>query len=190
MRPVLPSLTVVIFLGAVSAANGQTAGLERTEKGFRHAASGTEFVVPEKWQAQQPRPLPSGVSVGITFPDPRIIVTVYWVPLENSTLSDFIRLKPEGPNSSYGREHDNLKLFYGPEKVGKPEEVKLGDRVMYKVPVLDGPDKAGNAVGVLYLWEAGANAKERWRIKLRATYPKTNEAEHAKAVEKLLQNFR
>lgn len=185
-------LVPVFVLAIPLTVRGQAAnmGLEKTDKGFKHAASGTEFFVPENWRALPPRPLPNGVSLGIDWPNPRIAVTLYWVPLENRTLNDFVRLKPEGPNNSYGQEHDTLKAFYGPDKIGKPEQIKVGDRVVFKIPVLTGPDKDGSAVGVLYVWEAGTNAKDRWRIKMRATYPKKDEAEHAKKVESLLGNFK
>ncbi len=191
-RSSLLVLMPAIFLAVPAMARAQAAnpGLEKTEKGFKHAASGTEFIIPEKWQALQPRPLPNGVSVGIDWPNPRIAVTLYWVPLENRTLNDFVRLKPEGPNNSYGQEHETLKAFYGPDKIGKPEQIKVGDRVVFKIPVMTGPDKDGSTVGVLYVWEAGLNAKDRWRIKLRASYPKKDEAEHARKVEALLGNFK
>jgi hypothetical protein len=188
------SLLVVpmFFLAIPLTVHAQAAnpGLEKTDKGFKHAASGTEFIIPEKWNVLQPRPLPNGVSVGIDWPSLRIAVTLYWVPLENKTINDFVRLKPEGPNNSYGQEHDTLKVFYGPDKIGKPELIKVGDRAVYKIPVASGPDKDGSTVGVLYVWEAGPNPKERWRIKMRASYPKQDEAEHAKRIAALLGNFK
>jgi hypothetical protein len=170
---------------------GQAAfGLEKTDKGFKHPASATEFLLPPKWMVLEPRALPSGVSLGLNFPDPQITVTLYWVPLEGTPLSEFVRLKPEGPAKSFGREHDALKLVYGEDKVGKPEQLKSGERAVFKIPVLDGPERDGKSAGVLYVFEAGPDEKKRWRIKLRATYPKQGEALHAKTVEALLGLFK
>ena len=51
------STVIILVLGAFTsapvAAHAQTAGngLEKTDKGFKHAASGIDFVLPEKWQA-------------------------------------------------------------------------------------------------------------------------------------------
>lgn len=186
----LTSLVIIIVAACIARAQGQSAGLEKTDKGFKHAASGTEFIVPDKWEARPPRPLPNGVSVDIKSAAPRITISLFWVPLEGKLLSDYIHSKPEGTNKSYGRDHDSLKLYYGADKVGNPEEIKVGDRVAYKIPIGDGPDKDGAMVGVLYIWEAGVNAQDRWRIKLRATYPKKDQADHAKKVQALLSNIK
>lgn len=180
-----PALPLAIQAQAV------IAGLEKTEKGFKHAASGTEFLMPDKAVAQNPRPLPNnGVSVNLSWFKPVVTVTLYWIPLETKTLHDMVRIKPEGANNSYGQEHDNLKAFYGADKVGKPVQLKVGERIVYKIPVATGFDKSDSTVGALYLWEAGPNAKDRWRIRMRASYPKQDEAEHAKKVEATLWHFK
>jgi hypothetical protein len=104
-------------------------------------------------------------------------------------MSEFVRTKPEGPNESYGQEHDTLKAFYGADKIGKPVELKAGEWTVYKIPIATGFDKDDATVGALYIFEAGT-PKDRWRIKMRASYPKKDQAEHAKTVESLLRRFR
>jgi len=179
---------LVAFFGSPAAA--QNLGLEKTDKGFKHPASGTEFRVPDKWQVLPPKPLPNGVGLGINYPDQRIAVTVYWVQLDMTLLSEYIRVKPDGPTKTFGREHEALKRLYGADKVGKPEELKLAGRTVYRIQVTDGPDKDGAMAGALYVWEAGPNDRDRWLIKLRASYPKKDQAEHAKTVEGLVKNFK
>ena len=105
-------------------------------------------------------------------------------------LSEYIRVKPDGPTKTFGREHEALKRLYGADKVGKPEELKLAGRTVYRIQVTDGPDKDGAMAGALYVWEAGPNDRDRWLIKLRASYPKKDQAEHAKTVEGLVKNFK
>ena len=53
----------------------------------------------------------------------------------------------------------------------------------------EGPDRNGKQVGVIYLFDAGPHAKDRWKVKMRAVVNKANQAEGMKAVSELLRQF-
>jgi len=185
------ALFLLIVTGIVGSARAQEAGLQKTAKGYKHAASGVEFELPEKWEVRAPQKIEQDGTwtLGLDRPPPRITVTLYWAALRGRNFGDYVKLKP-GADQSYGIEHATLAQLYGKDKVSPPEALKVGERTVYRIKVSDGPSKDGKSVGVLYVFEAGPNPKERFRIKMRATYAKMDEAEHLKTVEALLANFK
>ena len=183
----VPALVALAFAAAF--AQEPVVGLEKTAQALKHTPSKTEFALPAKWTVLPPQALSGGgVSVGLKRDDPAIEVTLYWASLAGP-LDDFVRLKPDPKTKSYGREHEALKLLYE-DKVGKPEQIKVGERSIFRILIDDGPLRDGKLAGVLYLFEAGPDAKNRWRIKMRATYPKMKQEEHQKVVEALLGNYK
>lgn len=191
-RPVsLFALSLLIVGGITATAAAQEAGLPKTAKGYKHTASGIEFELPDKWEVVPPKKLEQDGTwtLGLDRQSPRIAVTLYWATLRGKNFGDFVKLKPDA-DKSYGIEHATLAQVYGKEKVSPPEEIKVGERAVYRIKLADGPAKDGKSVGVLYVFEGGTNPKERFRIKMRATYPKADEAEHLKTVEALLANFK
>jgi hypothetical protein len=80
--------------------------------------------------------------------------------------------------------------IYGVEKVTKAEPAQANEKPGYKIKIDNGPTRNGKETGVVYLFEAGPDEKNRWKIKVRSTVAKMSEAEHLKAVEALIQNIK
>jgi hypothetical protein len=81
-------------------------------------------------------------------------------------------------------------MLYGKDKVAKPDAVTVNERPGFKVLVDSGPSLNEKEAGVVYIFETGPDERERWKVKLRATFPKIYRDEALKIVDDLVKNLR
>jgi hypothetical protein len=131
--------------------------------------------------------------------DPTIDVLISWSPLtvERQEVIDAVARKRPVPGTdgkserdSFGLEHDLLQLLYGSDKVSKPDAVTVNEREGFKVLVDNGPTLNDKETGVVYVFDTGPDEKNRWKVKLRATLPKTNKEAGLKAVDELVKGLK
>jgi hypothetical protein len=143
---------------------------------YAHDRSKSGFQVPKDWKAEPAAPHQAGATSSLHLrrkgPDAEALVS--WSPL-NVKIEE-----------AAAAEAALMAGIFGQAKAGKPEPVTAGDRAGFKITVDDGPSRNGKEAGVIYLFESGPDEKNRWKVKLRATFPKMTQAESAKAVEELL----
>jgi hypothetical protein len=150
--------------------------------------SKSNFALPEGWRVEPADPQLSrgeqtllGVRHGPPpgQSEPTIDVTVSWTPLV---------IKME---EAVAQENLVVGQIYGVDKVTKAEGVTRADnKPGYKIKVDNGPTRNGKEIGVIYLFEAGPDEKNRWKIRVRATVSKLHQEEHLKLVDALVQNIK
>ena len=161
-------------------------GLKKTADGFVHELSKSTFTLPAGWRVEpaQPQVIGKITTLGVRSgpppgqSDPAIEVTISWSPL-------VIKMQ-----EAVTQENLQVGQIYGVEKVTKAEAAMSNDKPGYKIKIDNGPTRNGKETGVVYLFEAGPDEKNRWKIKVRSTVAKASEAEHLKAVEALIQNIK
>jgi len=77
----------------------------------------------------------------------------------------------------------------GKDKVAKKEPITIDNKSVSVIELSEGPDRNGKQIGVIYLFDAGPDAKDRWKVKLRAIVNKTSQTEGLKSVNDLLRQF-
>ncbi|MCS6977010.1 MAG: hypothetical protein NZM31_08410 [Gemmatales bacterium] len=207
----IATLLSFLLLAASSAAQDQpkpeAAGdLQPVENGkaFAHGPSVSRFIVPEGWEVLPPRAVGRTsyliVRKGAKNPgDMTIDVMLSWSPLlvEMKDVIDGVARRVPVPNTdgqqqreTYGIEHDLLQMLYGKDKVGKPDAVTVNERPGFKVLLNSGPSLSDKEAGVVYIFETGPDERDRWKVKLRATFPKVYQDDALKIVDDLVKNLR
>ena len=180
-------LVIMATLALPLAAQDQpAAGLTKTADGFTHEMSKSTFTLPAGWRVEPAQAVVIGkvTTLGVRSgpppgqSDPAIEVTISWSPL-------VIKMQ-----EAVTQENLQIGQIYGVEKVTKAEAAMANDKPGYKIKIDNGPTRNGKETGVVYLFEAGPDEKNRWKIKVRSTVSKMAEAEHLKAVEALIQNIK
>ncbi len=173
-------------------------------KAFQHGPSQSRFLVLEGWEVLPPRAVGRTsyliVRRGAKNPgDMTIDVMLSWSPLlvELKDVIDGVARRVPVPNTdgqqqreTYGIEHDLLQMLYGKDKVAKPDAVTVNERPGFKVLVDSGPSLNEKEAGVVYIFETGPDERERWKVKLRATFPKIYREEALRIVDDLVKNLR
>ncbi len=155
---------------------------------YIHRDSKTSVRVPTGWTIQDPyrlRKTTTSSVLSLEKSDPRVTVTVVWSPLGKRPWSEVIRAAED---ENLGEEYGLLVAVYGKDKVSRPTTVTLGGFTVYKILLDDGPDGPAKSAGAVYLFEA-RTGENRWKIKVRAVYPRMNREEHVKQVEELIRQF-
>jgi hypothetical protein len=155
---------------------------------YIHRDSKTSVRAPSGWTVQDPyrlRKTTNSSVLSLEKSDPRIAVTVVWSPLGKRPWREVIRAAED---ENLGEEYGLLVAVYGKDKVSRPTTATLGGFTVYKILLDDGPDGAARSSGAVYLFEAGTG-ENRWKIKVRAVYPRLNREEHVKQVEELIRQF-
>lgn len=180
MRIVKGLLVVVAWGVAASLASAQsTPSPELTKEGevYVHAASKSRFAPPKNWEALKPTVSGGCAYLTLRHPPLGLTASLSWTPL-NTKMEEALDL-----------EVNQLGIIYGKEKVVKKDPITVENKPVYVIEVDDGTLRDGKESGVVYLFEGGPDERHRWKIKVRATWPKKNAAEAAKMVEELLTNF-
>jgi hypothetical protein len=179
-------IAVLVTFAIPVAAQDPAPGLKKTADGFVHEMSKSTFTLPPGWRAEPAQPTVIGkmTTLGVRSgpppgqSDPAIEVTISWSPL-------VIKMQ-----EAVAQENLQIGQIYGVEKVTKAEAAMANDKPGYKIKIDNGPTRNGKETGIVYLFEAGPDEKNRWKIKVRSTVAKMAEAEHLKAVEALIQNIK
>jgi len=154
------------------------AGLTRDGDTFRHEASKSSLKVGKDWEVidtkgavRQPH-----VALHKAFSDTDVMVT--WTKLQDIKFDEAVEL-----------ELNQLIQSYGKDKVVKKEPITIDNKSVSVIELTEGPDRNGKQVGVIYLFDAGPDAKDRWKVKMRAIVNKTSQNVGLKSVSELLRQF-
>ncbi|HQR06540.1 MAG TPA: hypothetical protein PLN21_06945 [Gemmatales bacterium] len=154
------------------------AGLTRDGDTFRHEASKSSLKVSKDWEVvdtkgtvRQPH-----VALHKAFAGTDVMVT--WSKLQDIKFDEAVEL-----------ELNQLIQSYGKDKVVKKEPITIDNKSVSVIELTEGPDRNGKQVGVIYLFDAGPDAKDRWKVKMRAIVSKSSQNEGMKAVSELLKQF-
>lgn len=154
------------------------AGLTRDGDTFRHEASKSSLKVGKDWEVvdtkgtvRQPH-----LALHKAFAGTDVMVT--WSKLQDIKFDEAVEL-----------ELNQLIQSYGKDKVVKKEPITIDNKSVSVIELTEGPDRNGKQVGVIYLFDAGPDAKDRWKVKLRAIVNKSSQNEGMKAVSELLKQF-
>lgn len=161
------------------AAQPPGSGLTREGDTVRHDASKSSLKISKEWEevdtkasVRQPH-----ISLRKAFGDVDVVVT--WTKLQDNLKFD------EAVELELGQ----LAQSYGKDKVAKKEPITIENKSVAVIELSEGPDRNGKQAGVVYLFDAGPDAKDRWKVKLRAIVSKKGQNEAMKAVLELLRQF-
>ena len=176
LRHVLVTLSLVCCCTVLAAQ--PPAGLTRDGDTFRHEASKSSLKVGKDWEVvdtkgtvRQPH-----VALHKAFAGTDVMVT--WSKLQDIKFDEAVEL-----------ELNQLVQSYGKDKVVKKEPITIDNKSVSVIELTEGPDRNGKQVGVIYLFDAGPDAKDRWKVKMRAIMNKSSQNEGMKAVSELLKQF-
>ena len=173
-------------------------------KAYEHRPSRSRFLLPAGWEVLPPKAIARTsylvVRQGARNPgDLTVDLVISWSPLtvELKDVIDAVPRQVSVPNTdgksqrqTYGLEHDLLQMLYGQDKVGRPDAITVNERPGFKVLIDSGPSLNDKEAGVVYIFETGPDERERWKVKLRATFPKYHREEALRLVEELVRNLR
>ena len=176
MRYFLTTLSLAFGLTVLSAQ--PPSGLTKEGETFRHEASKSSLKVGKDWEVidtkgtvRQPH-----VALHKAFANTDVMVT--WTKLQDIKFDEAVEL-----------ELNQLIQSYGKDKVTKKEPMTIDNKSVSVIELAEGPDRNGKQVGVIYLFDAGPDAKDRWKVKMRAIVSKNSQADGMKAVSELLRQF-
>jgi hypothetical protein len=184
-RSIVIALSLVVTF-PLAAQEQPAPGLKKTPSGYSHEMSKSSFTVPQGWRVEPAEPMVTGKTTLLSVrhgpppgqSEPAIEVTISWSPLVIK-FDDAV-------------EQENLVIgqVYGVDKVTKAEGIQVNEKPGRKITIDNGPTRNGKETGVIYLFEAGPDAANRWKIKVRSTVAKQFKDEHLKMVEALIQNLK
>jgi len=177
----LLALTASLFYSTfVLAQAPANQGLEKDADGtYRHAASRSAIKPPKEWEIVDTKGASTNqphLSLRKTFGNLDVLIT--WTRLQDLKFDEAVEI-----------ELNQLAQTYGKDKVSKKEPITVDNKSVSVIEVADGPDRNGKQVGTVYLLDAGPDARERWKVKIRALMNKSGQAEAQRAVSQLLQQF-
>lgn len=166
------------FVLAQPPANNNT--LSRDPDGtVRHEASKSSVKVPKEWEVVDTK---GGATnqphLSLRKPYGGVDVLITWTRLQDIKFDESVEI-----------ELNQLAQTYGKDKVAKKEPITVDNKSVSVIEIGDGPDRNGKQVGTVYLLDAGPDARERWKVKIRAIVNKANQADGQKMVSNLLQQF-
>jgi hypothetical protein len=176
LRYLIVTLSLAYF--STILATQPPAGVTRDGDTFRHEASKSSLKVGKEWEVvdtkgtvRQPH-----VALHKAFAGTDVMVT--WSKLQDIKFDEAVEL-----------ELNQLIQSYGKDKVVKKEPITIENKSVSVIELTEGPDRNGKQVGVVYLFDAGPDAKDRWKVKMRAIVNKSSQNEGMKAVSELLKQF-
>lgn len=153
-------------------------GLTREGETWRHDASKSSVKVPKDWEVVDTKSASNQPHLDLRKPFGGVDVLITWTRLQGIKFDEAVEI-----------ELNQLAQTYGKEKVAKKEAITVDNKSVSVIEIGDGPDRNGKQVGTVYLLDAGPDANERWKVKVRVVMNKANQAESQKAVANLLQQF-
>jgi hypothetical protein len=154
------------------------AGLTREGDTFRHEASKSSLKVSKDWEVVDTKGTVRQPHVALRKAFGGTDVMVTWTKLQDIKFDEAVEL-----------ELNQLIQSYGKDKVAKKEPITIDNKSVSVIELTEGPDRNGKQIGAIYLFDAGPDAKDRWKVKLRAIVNKTSQTEGLKAVSDLLRQF-
>jgi hypothetical protein len=143
-----------------------------------HEASKSSVKIPKDWEEIDTKGGVAQPSLGLRKSFGGLDVLVTWTRLQDVKFDEAVEI-----------ELNQLAQMYGKEKVVKKEPLTVDNKSVSVIEIADGPDRNGKQVGYVYLLDAGPDARERWKVKIRVIMNKANQADGQKAVANLLQQF-
>lgn len=172
-------LAAAVVCCALSTAQPPANTLTREGDTFRHEPSKSSLKVSKDWEVVDTKGSTNQpVHLSLRKPFGGVDVLVTWVRLQDIKFDEAVEI-----------EVNQLGQTYGKDKVAKKEPVTVDSKSVAVIEIADGPDRNGKQMGVVYLLDAGPDARERWKIKVRAVINKANQSEGLKLVSGLLQQF-
>lgn len=153
-------------------------GLVKEGDTVRHDASKSSLKINKEWEQVDTRDAVRQPHVALRKAFAGIDVVVTWTKLQDIKFDEAVEL-----------EVNQLAQSYGKDKVVKKEPITIDNKSVAVIELGEGPDRNGKQVGVVYLMDAGPDAKERWKIKMRAILDKNNQSNGMKAISELLRQF-
>ena len=176
LRHALTTLSLTLCC-TVLAAQPPT-GLTKEGDTFRHDASKSSLKVSKDWEQIDTKGTVRQPHVALRKAFGGIDVMITWTKLQDIKFDEAVEL-----------EVNQLAQSYGKDKVVKKEPVTIENKSVSVIELNDGPDRNGKQVGVVYLFDAGPDSKDRWKVKMRAIVNKSSQNEGMKAVSELLRQF-
>jgi hypothetical protein len=181
----LGSIVIVLLLSKLpgQAQDSPTAGLRKDGANYLHDASKSRFTLPKDWEAQKPEGFNDRLAkLNIRLPEKSAEVTITWSPLKGRM------------DEALDLEMIELTQKYGKDKVAKKDPITVANKPVFVISLDEGTardvsNQQGKEAGIIYLFEAGPDENNRWKLKVRGTYPKKDGAQGQQLVEQLLQNF-
>ncbi len=172
--------SLVALLVSAALVHAQPPGLTKEGDGYRHEPSKSSVKVSKEWEEVDTRNVVRQSHLALRKAFGGIDITITWTKLQDLKFDEAIEL-----------ELNQLIQTYGKDKVTKKEPITIENKSVSVIELGEGPDRNGKQVGVVYLFDAGPDAKDRWKVKLRAIVDKskTNPAEAMKTVSDLLRQF-
>jgi hypothetical protein len=187
----VPLRTTVIWLSLIvavplSAQEQAAPGVKKNGNAYVHEMSKSTFTLPEGWRVEPAEATLTGKTtlLGVRHgpppgqSEPAIEATISWSPL-------IIKM-----DESVAQETLVIGQIFGTDKVTKAEATMANDKPGHRIKIDSGPTRTGKEVGVIYLFEAGPDEKNRWKIRIRATVHRLHADEHLKLVEALVQQIK
>lgn len=169
------SLVCSTFAVAQAPANN---GLTRDGRTWKHEPSKSSITVPADWEVVDTKNATSQPHLDLRKPFGGVDVLITWTKLQDIKFDESVEI-----------ELSQLIQTYGKDKVAKKEAITVDNKSVSVIEIADGPDHNGKQVGTVYLMDAGPDARERWKIKVRVVMNKSSQADGQKAVLALLQHF-
>jgi hypothetical protein len=171
-------LTCLAVLISLAPALAQGPGLTKDGEIFRHDASKSSFKLPKDWEVVELRDSVNQPHLALRKPFANVDVLITWTRLQDVKFDEAVEI-----------EVNQLAQTYGKDKVAKKDPLTVENKSVAVIEVNEGPDRNGKQRGMVYLLDAGPDAKERWKVKIRGIIGKANQAEGVKAVSGLLSQF-
>lgn len=166
-------------LATCTLAMAQPPGLVKEGETFRHDASKSSIKVLKDWEQIDTKGAVRQSHLALRRAFGGIDVLITWTKLQD-------KIKFE---EAVEIELNQLVQSYGKDKVSKKEPITIENKSVSVIELAEGPDRNDKQVGVVYLFDAGPDANDRWKVKMRAIVNKSNLAEGNKQVSELLRQF-
>lgn len=173
-------LALVAFLSsALGLALAQGGGtVARTAAGYKHKETKTELALGKDWKDLGLKSTFNFTALGLTHHKlKKCEVTIYWKSLDGLDWDKAVEA-----------ERFAQQTLYGKDKVGAPEVIKIGERLLTRMSIADGLARDGKETGVVYLTQLGAN--KDFRLKIRGAFLKEDHDAGVQALEELLKGLK
>ncbi len=179
LRYVLVTLTLTCCCTFISAQ--PPGGLTKEGDTYRHEASKSSVKVSKDWEEIDTKGVVRQPHLALRKAFGGIDVLITWTKLQDPAFIKF--------DEVVELELNQLTQTYGKEKVAKKEPLTIDNKSVAVIEIGEGPDRNGKQVGVVYLIEAGPDAKDRWKLKMRVIMNKSSQNDGMKAVSELLKQI-
>ncbi len=173
------TLVTWVALATCTLALAQPPGLVKEGETFKHDASKSAVKVSKDWEQIDTKGTVRQSHLALRRAFGGIDVLITWTKLQDKIKFD----------EAVELELNQLVQSYGKEKVSKKEPITIENKSVSVIELAEGPDRNDKQVGVVYLFDAGPDAQDRWKVKMRAILNKNTQAEGNKVVSELLRQF-